>query len=395
MNILPIIIISSALITTRIPQLKLFDCAFISCVSKMGACMLSMLRNSVSRGRKSCPRLIFGFANRYLLPLLCFVTWTTSRFQARLASDYYSTTGSNNEDRMTRPSSRNSQQQIQNVRSTMYLTYGLVVVRCRENTAWLEEVPSWFSPVVVYEKCGQRIHNHSWAIPNLGHEEASGYLHYLVNYYDVLPDVTFFLQSDAFTGQPYGNPKRGYLGHTIFSNFTQLWETTQSLMPSSNGYLRFGRYYHPPPYHHAHPHHLDSLDHSRNKTIWLVDSLVQSPEDPYSYIGSESLLRTIFQLSGVASSRTTSTTRIDFAPGACMAVSRQRLHHQPVQVYQQLLDTIHQSASQQGHARRWACALERTWHVVFGSSSDRHLPYELVPRPSYPSTISHPPPQNQ
>jgi hypothetical protein len=261
-------------------------------------------------------------------------------------------------------------------------SYGLVVVRCNEEISWLREVPSSIQ-ITLYEKCGQRwdgtssvssnmnmnmnmnMNTTSQPLVNLGREEASGYLQYIVDNYENLPDILWLLQSDVFGGQKYGNPKRQFLGHSSLQNVSDLLQVTEDYM--ATGYLRYGRY----------RHRAVEWREAESPTdrLFKMTTSVHTPHDPYSYIRDRNLLLEIVQLIGFSAD---ANTKLDFSPGACMAVSKERILRHPRPIYEKLLTQIRTSLP--GDARRYACALERTWHVIFGSPP-LHTYQELYPRP--------------
>jgi hypothetical protein len=336
---------------------------------------------------------------------------------------------------------------------------GMAIFRCQEPVTWLQELLTLSSlenerkfkkfyssiHVTIYEKCGlswkeqdhpqnstasssssirrsTQIKISSQAIPNLGAEEASGYLQYIVDhhyyYYEknhtsssrmmmmmMMPDLVYFLQPDVFHG--HGNPKRNFLGHADLHTITELlFDVTQSHMITS--FLALGR-------RRQRDIEWQLVDHDpqRPSLWWRLETSVQKNQDPYTYIGGHNLLVEIFNLLllwddddddetkntdethdkkevsspstppppaaalAVLDNNNDDDTILDFLPDACMVVSKERILRRSKGLYSTLLDRIR--SGNPGDARRHACALERTWHVVFGSPP-MHPLEELYPR---------------
>jgi hypothetical protein len=113
---------------------------------------------------------------------------------------------------------------------------GILVVHCQESERmdWLHEdfMPSLWK-VRVYEKCGQNSTKWSTSLPNYGSEECTAYLRYIIDEFDDLPDVNYFLQSDAFLLRP-GN-KFKVVAHTPFFTLEDMINVTLPLMMYRHG----------------------------------------------------------------------------------------------------------------------------------------------------------------
>jgi hypothetical protein len=245
--------------------------------------------------------------------------------------------------------------------STKTAYFGLVIAHCRENYLnWVnvhnitiidesnQTVPiEW--DVVIYEKCDRITYPEYTQIQqNVGSEECTSYLRYIVDHYDNLPEVVYFLQPDSLAWNPNRNNK-----HTSFSTLKQLVEISAPLLSERS--IRI------------HSKFSDPTDGSKkslplgfinmgNHTILAV--LVAEPENYLQKNNSK-----VIDLMGGRGPPYDATSRIYFMPGACFAVRRERILFHPVSYYESLIQEI---VNDKIEVRRMCWALENTWHVVFG-----------------------------
>ena len=100
------------------------------------------------------------------------------------------------------PEDSSSQERARNT------TYGLTVVHFHErNVSFLEEIsPQW--TLAVFETGGENVSRASIPFKNAGSEECTAYFEYMIQNYDNLPDITFFIQSDGLAGYKTPRPPR-------------------------------------------------------------------------------------------------------------------------------------------------------------------------------------------
>eukprot|EP00797_Seminavis_robusta_P025749 Sro454_g146370.2 (238) ;mRNA; r:38427-39140 len=217
--------------------------------------------------------------------------------------------------------------------------------------SWLNEIPpDW--KLTVWETCGQSVASPgSKPFKNAGSEECSGYLQTIVEDYDNLPDINFFLQSDALIGR--GKPTKVWRHeHTPFKTFMELRVAAESYRWDSarSTFLHFG------------PKQLD-IPNINDKEF----TLAYHPRDIFDIMGLH------YSKDATTAGNTTTQTRT----GACFAVTREQIRWKPKEHYKKLQDSILLGESSQARYRCWA--LENTWHAVLGQ------PYML---PST-STVDH------
>lgn len=233
--------------------------------------------------------------------------------------------------------------------------FGLAVAHCEEDylASWIDEVDgvtlldgngrptstSW--NVTVYERCDQRVSSkYSKSQRNVGSEECTAYLRYIIDRYDDLPEIIYFLQPDALRLNPRGHQ------HTNFSSFQELVAASAPLMLSDSylssersgfssgsqvGFLNLGN---------------DTIDETR---------LIQRE-------GPNSNPVEIIDMMKNGAPLYEEDTMLELVTGACFAVRRERILEQPSEFYKDLMLAVmtHEDPM-------WTCfSLEATWHVVFG-----------------------------
>jgi hypothetical protein len=232
--------------------------------------------------------------------------------------------------------------------------FGLVVAHCKEDYMdWVDGVENITLPgfrqqkttwdTVIYEKCNQRTHqNYSTYQMNAGSEECSAYIKYIIDRYDDLPEVVYFLQPDALAY----NEKKQKKAHTNFRSLQALVDASAPLLTTrqteasnsstngeSLGYLNLG---------------------ITRPMRWLVSTPGGIYDNPAELI----------DLMKERGPSYDNTTELKFVPGACFAVRRERIWANPPDFYKDLQLAIFHNED----IRRMCWNLERTWHVVFGDS---------------------------
>mmetsp|Transcript_5387 Transcript_5387/g.7773 ORF Transcript_5387/g.7773 Transcript_5387/m.7773 type:complete len:322 (+) Transcript_5387:3-968(+) len=209
-------------------------------------------------------------------------------------------------------------------------TKGLVAVHCKRypEITWVNNVTKKWQ-MSIYETCGESISSRS-SIPfkNKGSEECTGFFQYLLDNYDKLPEINVFLQDDAFY-----NYSKEHLWHTPFANFNALENATVNHVHQSKGFLHYGenrgRFGKRIP---------DDKGYTAGYVAQVIDDL-GIPKKAGAWI----------------------TTR----PKASFAVHRNRILANSRQTYEIMQQRI-LNASTNGEAHKRCCALEASWHVVFG-----------------------------
>jgi hypothetical protein len=220
-------------------------------------------------------------------------------------------------------------------------TFTLVVVRCNVNLTWIDQVPQDWR-IIVYEKCDDKPStNYSvFTAHRVGSDECNGYLDYLVDYYDDLTSITVFMQDDGLW--PWSKSKRE-AAHTPFSDFPNIVQSLKLYMPKNQTFLHFG-----------------------------VSDLTQAwYGDPYSVLGMRTIWPYLKSLE-VPLPPATITTK----PSANIAVRREQIQARSRSIYEALLYQLRYINEVQDipgledavslDNRRLCCALERTWHILFG-----------------------------
>lgn len=235
--------------------------------------------------------------------------------------------------------------------------FGLVVAHCKENyTAWIDSVDNITLPgyrqqrtsweVVVYERCQERAHqNYSRYQINAGSEECSAYMKYIIDRYDDLPEIVYFLQPDAMAY----NTNKKQDQHTKFSTLQELVDESAPLMIStakkksntSNvskhegtalfGFLNLGT---GPP---------------TGQDVYTPNAMYENPAE-------------VIALMKERAPAYDNSTQLRYIPGACFAVHRDRIWANPPDFYKDVQLSIYHFQD----VRRMCWNLERTWHVIFG-----------------------------
>jgi hypothetical protein len=223
-------------------------------------------------------------------------------------------------------------------------SYTLIVVHCKGAMDWINDVPAYWH-VIVYEKCGQTTNQSSTGDAMFvdqpieiagGAQECDGYLHYIIDNYgeDKLADVNIFIHDDAL--QPYSKWK-GAAAHTMFHNFTHFANATLQLMTKDQGFLHYGVTYMTEKWG-TDPYHGKAM-----QILWPFFATPKMPRPP---------------------------EEVAFKPSAHMAVRKERILAIPVDVYKAIKQQLYYSQHIPGEgsidARRICCAMERTWHILFG-----------------------------
>ena len=229
-------------------------------------------------------------------------------------------------------------------------TYGLVVVRCHDNSSWIMDVPTpWNTPfpspiptilwrVVVYEKCGELSTPYSISSRNYGAEECNGYVDYLRDYYDDLTDVTVFLHGDSMAEgrshkphyQPVTRWSIGWQPHTLWFTWSEVQAAILNLNVVTRGYVCLGS-----------DRKEEVVSTFRHKEVlWDVWNMTQNK---------------------VAHPIEFPTGKVVYKGAQQMALSRETLHRYPQSTYATLKDyfTV-------GDSRHKCCSMERIWHVLYG-----------------------------
>lgn len=212
-------------------------------------------------------------------------------------------------------------------------TKGLVVVHCKRDPeiTWVNNVTKQWH-MSIYETCGEKLSS-SASIPfkNKGREECSGYFQYILDNYHKLPEVNVFLQDDAFY-----NYSKEHLWHTPFANINALENATVNHIHQTRGFLHFGE----------------------NRGLFGK----RLPDGGYT---AGYVAQVIDDLRIPMKAGTWITTR----PKASFAVHRDRILANSRQTYQTMQKRI-LNASTNGEAHKRCCALEGSWHVIFGEQFD-------------------------
>lgn len=226
--------------------------------------------------------------------------------------------------------------------------FGLAVAHCQEeDMAWINTVDDIQLPdehgqpqsttwdPVVYERCGQKVsEKYSHYQRNIGSEECTAYLQYIVDRYEDLPEIVYFLQADALSLNE-GKGER----HTNFTSLQDLVAASAPLMlapgDDSNdaiGFLSMGK----------------DTTAERTKVVQR-DSPVNNPEE-------------VLHLMKGRAPAYGENTMLELIPGACFAVRRERIWAQPSEFYKDLFLKTMANEDE----RRLCWSMEATWHVIFG-----------------------------
>lgn len=221
--------------------------------------------------------------------------------------------------------------------------FGLAAAHCKEDyMSWIEGIDdvtltgndgepyktTWDASV--YERCEQKVsEKYSKWQRNLGSEECTAYLQYIVDRYYELPEIVYFLQPDSLA---YNDKKQHK--HTQFDSLQDLVAASAPVMMKNNsriGYMNLGN---------------EPKDATR---------LVQSE-------GPNSNPVEIINMMNERAPPYEEDSMIHMVTGACFAVKRERILANPIEFYKDLILTIMGQEDE-----RWTCwGLEATWHVIFG-----------------------------
>jgi Protein of unknown function (DUF3431) len=236
-------------------------------------------------------------------------------------------------------------------------TYTLVVVCCRSNISWLQEVPSSWR-IVVYDKCDQYTDKNYHKLnptsrknlirhtsPNQGPEECNGYLDYMHDYYDNLTSVTVFMHDDGLW--PYSTHK-GWDAHTPFTTFEPIVNATKQFVTKDRPFLHLGvtsfREEWGTDWYHG----------KAMKILWPYFAKLDPKSDP-----------PVVTLDLPPKDLT-------FKPSANFAVHKEQLQTRPKATYHALLqhfrfvNRVNRGGDTHMVARQLCCAMERMWHIFFG-----------------------------
>jgi hypothetical protein len=197
----------------------------------------------------------------------------------------------------------------------------------------MNDVPRQEWRIIVYEKCSSNKSTSfsTLSAHQLGAEECNGYLDYLVDYYDDFTDITVFMHDDGLW--PWSK-SRGSGAHSPFSNFTQL---VNALDRYHEDFLHLGVY-------------------GFTKKEFF--------DDPYSGLPLQFIWP--YLKSKVVPKPPSEFT---FKASAHMVVHKKALYTRPKWVYQALLEharTAEDILNAADPSRRFCCALENAWHILFG-----------------------------
>lgn len=223
-------------------------------------------------------------------------------------------------------------------------THTLVVVRCQGKMDWLKDVPTDWR-IIVYEKCERNPFKLSTKYSvttavKAEAEECNGYFDYLFDYHDNLTDVTVFFHDDGLI--PYIKQERreeaktdeGFY-HTPFHNFSQVVSATERFLTPAQPYL--------------------SLGVSTKEELWGTDSYHGDSEKIlWPYLRTDSVPRP--------------PTVIKYKPSGHMAVRKEAILSRSKETYGALLQQVRyaRDVPQWLNSRMLCCAMERTWHILFG-----------------------------
>lgn len=247
---------------------------------------------------------------------------------------------------------------------------GLAVAHCEEPflARWIDEVDDvtlhgqpihW--DVSVYERCGQQVSpKYSTFQRNLGSEECTAYLKYIVDRYEALPEMVYFLQPDALSF----NTVKGHQ-HTNFSSLSTLVAASAPLMTATS-------------FNSIVDTEQQQQQQETTGNQQQPNIISQHPDQPLGFLnlGNMEIDSTrlvtpegpnnnpveILQYMEDRAPTYDDESYLELVPGACFVVRRERILAQPLQFYKEL---ILQIAAREDEA--WTCfSLEATWHVIFG-----------------------------
>ncbi|CAB9523897.1 expressed unknown protein [Seminavis robusta] len=238
-------------------------------------------------------------------------------------------------------------------------TYTLVVVHCKVNMTWLDQVPSDWR-IVVYEKCGQDALQDTHQFPNTvvkqhrpinaGPEECNGYFDYMHDYYNDLTTVNVFVHDDALL--PFSRYKREE-AHTMFETFEPIVNVTQQFVTPQQPFVHLGGR------ELQEQWGMDNYDGYAMKILW-----------PYFAIPNNNTTTT----NNKKLTLPAPPFKVTFKPSAHFAVHKQEILKRPQSTYWAMLQQMRFANSitdsNRGDpypdARKLCCAMERTLHLFFG-----------------------------
>lgn len=247
-------------------------------------------------------------------------------------------------------------------------TYTVVVVNCRGNLSWLDDVPPQDWRIVVYEKCHSTPSTRHFSIMTAlraDRDECNGYLDYLHDYYDNLTEVTVFMQDDGLV--PYAKYSNTF-GHTNFTKFEEIVAATKRFIRVNNDDTSSAT--HPP------PAWITFGILTMNTTFGNWTTLPHGPAQKilWPYLRQPKTLEV-------------PPTHISFKPAAHFAVHRSAIQYRPRATYWALLQQVRYARDfelKQGNNNnipgsinfdisnywpnsRGVCyGLEAVWHILFG-----------------------------
>lgn len=219
--------------------------------------------------------------------------------------------------------------------------FGLAVAHCKEDLSWFEAIDditldqgrnTTWDPIV-YERCKDDVSPNKYSTwqRNMGDEECTAYLKYIVTLYEKLPEVVYFLQPDSLGF----NQEKGHQ-HTSFTSLQELVTASAPLLLNNKahgvgGYLSLG-----------------------NATIKSVKiSTPDGPNNPAEIFGYMRERAPLYNPEG---------SHLVFVPGSSFAVRREKIWAHPPEFYKDLLLDVMKHQDE-----RWTCwSLEASWHVIFG-----------------------------
>lgn len=217
-------------------------------------------------------------------------------------------------------------------------TYTLVVVRCKGNLTWFDDVPSNWR-ILVYEKCQNTAFTPYSVLTAVqaGSDECNGYLDYLVDYYENLTSINVFMHDDALWGY---SRHRGINAHTPFDNFRQVMNATKNYLNPSQGYVTYG---------------------------------VRTKEENFGGDPAHAMAQKVLWPFLRSDDNPNPPEVINYKPSAHFAVRKEAIQSRPKSTYEALLKLVRYSKDVPGHyldSRRLCWSMERSWHMLFGETPD-------------------------
>ncbi|CAB9519782.1 expressed unknown protein [Seminavis robusta] len=241
-------------------------------------------------------------------------------------------------------------------------TYTLVVVHCKANITWLDEVPSDWR-IVLYNKCNNK--KVQKVIPNVtltqhvpanaGEEECNGYLDFMYDYYHNLSTVTVFMHDDGLI--PYDTKHEAKLYHTPFSTFEPIVNVTKQFLTPQHPFLHLGK--------------LEIMEKWGKDPYWGLAQKILWPyfAVPVPNKDNNNTSTSMIPLEQQKMKLPRHPQKTSFKPSAHFAVHKQQIQKRPQSTYWAILQQSRfasQVKDSYPNARQFCCAMERTWHVFFG-----------------------------